>query len=77
MMTLSTLPIRWAFRGKNNRPAHIWIGSDTACRMASTGGLNIRRYTIADTRGSRDVCFMCRKVTGFRDGATCDDANIL
>lgn len=38
--------------------AHYWMGTDTACSMASTGGLDVGRYTILkDT--SLPVCQMC------------------
>lgn len=44
---------------KSKKRAHIWIGRDTACRMASTGGLNSRKYMVADSLGDRTVCVMC------------------
>jgi hypothetical protein len=28
--------------------------------MSSTGGLNPRRYMVADSPGARDVCAMCQ-----------------
>lgn len=46
-----------------NRPAHIWLGFDTACRMHSTGGLTLRKYTVADAAGERRICAMCAAVS--------------
>ena len=42
--------------------AHVWLGTDTLCRMASTGGLNTRRYLITSDKAYVPVCTMCRKV---------------
>jgi hypothetical protein len=42
------------------RVAHIWLGSDTACRMASTGGLNRRKYEIVSAAPRLPICTMCR-----------------
>lgn len=39
--------------------AHIWLGKDTACKLASTGGLQIERYTTEPTACGRKVCRMC------------------
>jgi len=55
----------------NPKVAHIWVGLDTACRMASTNGLNISRYKVVEsivvpTRKSYlelKVCSMCAAVT--------------
>ena len=44
---------------KGKKRAHIWIGRDTACRMASTGGLSMRKYMVADSPDERSVCYMC------------------
>ena len=40
--------------------AHLWNGDDTLCRMASTGGLTMRKYQVEHSRppGSR-LCHMC------------------
>lgn len=43
----------------NSVPAHIWIGADTACRMASTGGLKLERYRFLAAAGERKICQMC------------------
>ena len=47
--------------------AHIWNGADTACRMASTGGLKMDRYTVSDMTEGREVCQMCQNVSGAPD----------
>lgn len=52
-------------RGAKKR-AHIWVGRDTLCRMASTGGLNPRRYAVQQHPDNRQLCFMCAQAL---DGA--------
>tara|TARA_B100000902_G_C26888800_1_gene706272 strand:- start:389 stop:625 length:237 start_codon:yes stop_codon:yes gene_type:complete len=39
---------------------HMWDGEDTLCRLASTGGLNIKRYESSDPSQGGSVCKMCR-----------------
>ena len=39
--------------------AHIWTGTDTVCRMASTGGLTLSRFEVRKERGDHEVCSMC------------------
>lgn len=46
-------------RGKS-RTAHIWTGTDTVCRMASTGGLKMENYEVSVGIGNRAVCPMCQ-----------------
>lgn len=41
--------------------AHYWNGTDTLCRMFSTGGLRSRQLVVADTSYGMPVCSMCRK----------------
>lgn len=48
-------------RGKSPR-VHIWLGDDTACKMASTGGLDIRKpnkWVFVHETFGRPVCKMC------------------
>lgn len=42
--------------------AHLWTGRETVCRLSSTGGLNPRRYMVADDPGERELCLMCETV---------------
>ena len=42
--------------------AHIWTGSDTACRMYSTGGLNPKKYKLSKESYDLKICTMCRNV---------------
>ena len=42
--------------------AHIWTGSDTACRQYSTGGIKRAGQVVKD-RGQRKICHMCSSVT--------------
>lgn len=44
---------------KGNRPAHIWTGSDTLCRMASTGGLSLKSYRPLEELDGQQVCQLC------------------
>lgn len=48
-------------RGQKQR-AHIWLGSDTACRMASTGGLKLARFEVTQDLNGKDLCQMCQAV---------------
>lgn len=50
----------WLVR-KNGKKvkAHIWTGSDTACRMWSTGGLKQPRFEVVGERGDHEICHMC------------------
>lgn len=46
-----------------NRPAHVWMGDDTACRMWSTGGMRQKgAATVEDSPGGRRICAMCANV---------------
>ena len=38
---------------------HIWTGSDTACHMASTGGLDVKKYKASDPSNGGTVCKLC------------------
>lgn len=59
---------RWFTRKTHRaRPVfHIWNGHDTACRMASTGGLNLEKYVEynGEIPANGVICAMCRAVTG-------------
>lgn len=48
-------------RGKKNK-AHYWVDGDTACSMASTGGLKMDRYDVFDSPMDREICHMCTMV---------------
>jgi hypothetical protein len=41
--------------------AHYWVGSDTACRMWSTGGIGRGRnkFALHDEPGNHPICSMC------------------
>jgi hypothetical protein len=51
----------YLFRRRGNGPIHIWNGRDTACRMASTGGLKLTGYEVCDVPGDRELCQMCER----------------
>lgn len=46
---------------KKARCAHIWRNGDTVCRMASTGGLNLRRYVVAHMT-DLPICENCERI---------------
>lgn len=48
---------------KISKPAHIWTGSDTACRLFSTGGLGKKNYHVGTSAGMRSMCKMCDDVS--------------
>jgi hypothetical protein len=39
--------------------AHLWTGTDTVCRMWSTGGLSKSKYSVCSDSGGRKTCHMC------------------
>ena len=50
----------WLIRKTGEKTkAHIWTGEDTACRMASTGGLKMHKYELRQDRGNHAICSMC------------------
>lgn len=49
-------------RKRKPRVAHIWIDTDTACRMYSTGGLMKKKYIVAYGATSLPICTMCGNV---------------
>lgn len=51
---------------KRKASAHIWSGSDTACRMWSTGGMNRAKpsWLVRGDADGRLVCHMCLLAVG-------------
>lgn len=50
--------------GGKKQKAHIWLATDTACRMWSTGGLRSQKdYSISPTLNGHEICHMCQVVT--------------
>lgn len=49
-------------RGKI-RAAHYWTGNDTYCKMASTGGLNKKGYSIFEDDKGLKICSMCKAIS--------------
>lgn len=48
--------------GSKSPRAHLWTGTDTVCRMWSTGGLAKSKYSVqADSRGL-EICTMCQAI---------------
>ncbi len=50
-------------RAPKKRPhvAHLWDGRDTLCRLASTGGLNKKRYDVHTSTHGLGMCALCMK----------------
>lgn len=47
-------------RNKPTHKAHIFDGSDTLCRLLSTGGMGVvRGYEVVTELGDRELCKMC------------------
>ena len=44
---------------KKKSAAHIWTGSDTACRMYSTGGMVKRKQEVVSQPLGKPICQMC------------------
>ena len=44
---------------KKKSAAHIWIGSDTACRMYSTGGMVKTKQEVFSQTFGKPICLMC------------------
>lgn len=60
METRQAPPIQWLIRKNGAKvKAHVWNGVDTACRMASTGGLKLSRFEVRQDRGRHEICHMC------------------
>lgn len=49
----------YLIRKRLNGKAHHWDGSDTKCRMASTGGISMRKYMVAESSCQLLVCHLC------------------
>ena len=62
-------PLQFLIRSRGKRPvAHLWTGDDTACRMASTGGLKLERYFFCEFIDDFPICEMCGKKSDFGAG---------
>ena len=48
---------------RTKRKAHLWNGSDTACRMGSTGGLRMSEYAVVEDKEGRQVCSICEQIS--------------
>lgn len=47
---------------KKHSVAHLWNGTDTACRMFSTGGMRKKRQRLSDSLLGKKICTMCLNV---------------
>ena len=54
--------MEYLIRKRRNGRAHLWLYGDTLCRMASTGGLNYRRYTVRADNPGLPLCTMCKRI---------------
>ena len=53
--------MEYLIKKKNSKVVHIWIKTDTVCRLYSTGGMNKKRYKVVKDRGNLPICSMCDK----------------
>jgi hypothetical protein len=67
---------RYLVRKKGGGKTHLWDGSDTKCRMASTGGLLMRKYVVSDVSCGRPICHMCQVAVGIIDGSSPERADV-
>ena len=44
---------------KKSKVVHLWTGSDTVCRMHSTGGMSKHRKHILTSTNGKSICVMC------------------
>lgn len=60
--------MQYLYRQKGKTAAHVWTGTDTACRMWTTGGMRqTKSYVKVEERGERRLCNMCATVMGIRN----------
>lgn len=53
------------YRSQEKGVAHVWTGTDTACRMWSTGGLKKRRYDYRQSAEGKSICRNCINCLGY------------
>lgn len=46
-------------RSGRKQKAHIWTGQDTACHMASNGGLKLSRFELSQDSKGKELCHLC------------------
>ena len=51
--------MRYFYNPRKKATAHIWMGTDTACRMWSTGGIKNKQMKVLDDRDGRRICQNC------------------
>lgn len=39
--------------------AHLWNGSDTECRLFSTGGMRKSNFVVTDETIGKEICLLC------------------
>lgn len=47
---------------KKHSAAHLWNGTDTVCRMFSTGGMRKKRQQLSASLLGKKICTMCLNV---------------
>lgn len=59
------MPPRYLIRDKGTKKAaHIWTGSDTLCKLWSTGGMRKSKgYSVHEDQQGLELCQMCLNVS--------------
>lgn len=65
--------MKYLIRKKKPKCYHVFVGSDTLCRLYSTGGLSKKKYVLSSTPGDLPVCQLCGAVMKLTEG---DDGSI-
>ena len=47
---------------KKKSVAHMWTGTDTVCKMFSTGGMKQKRQVVSEETKGKPLCHMCETV---------------
>jgi len=58
--------MKYLEKKKSKSVSHIWTGTDSVCRMYSTGGLLKEKYHVVD-KPKNKVCFMCLNISSSQE----------
>ena len=55
--------MKYLVRKRKRKVAHIWSGTDTACKMYSSNCWSKDKFLVLDKPGNLPVCHMCKTVS--------------